>query len=199
MCGIVGLHGTKQVNPQQLKAGTDAILHRGPDGEGFWISADGRTGLGHRRLSIVDLSTGGQPILSEDGKKAVIVNGEFYGHPRDPPRPGSPWPHFSHHSDSEIVLHLYEEYGTECLKYLRGEFAFILQDDEKIFYSRRVTVSASSRSAIPSMKDPCCWPPRQRRSLPWAFRQNGMTPPFFTPRNCNIPSRTARCLKTSCS
>lgn len=131
MCGITGIYGAGKADPRRLKAGMDALIHRGPDGEGFWFSADGKTGIGHRRLSIVGLSAGAQPIVSEDGKKAVAVNGEFYGH-REIRRDLEARGHvFRTCSDSEIVLHLYEEYGVECLKYLRGEFAFILRDDEK--------------------------------------------------------------------
>ncbi|MCE9508585.1 MAG: asparagine synthase (glutamine-hydrolyzing) [Alphaproteobacteria bacterium] len=132
MCGIVSaLSWRSPINGILLKSGTDALIHRGPDGEGFWISPRRTAGLGHRRLSIIDLSTGTQPISSEDGKKVVVVNGEFYGHKAIRRELESKGHQFKTHSDSEIVLHLYEEHGTDCLKHLRGEFAFVLWDEEK--------------------------------------------------------------------
>jgi asparagine synthase (glutamine-hydrolysing) len=132
MCGIVSaLSRRSPVTERLLKSGADALVHRGPDGEGFWISPQRAAGLGHRRLSIIDLSTGTQPISSEDGKKVVVVNGEFYGHKDIRRELESKGHRFKTQSDSEIVLHLYEEYGPECLKHLRGEFAFVLWDEEK--------------------------------------------------------------------
>ncbi len=132
MCGITGIYSwDRRVTADNIRRGTDALIHRGPDGEGLWISEQGNAGLGHRRLSIVDLSTGAQPITSEDGRKHVVVNGEFYDHARiraDLEKRGHV---FRTRSDSEIVLHLYEEYGFNCLEQLRGEFAFILWDEDK--------------------------------------------------------------------
>ncbi|TAL37824.1 MAG: asparagine synthase (glutamine-hydrolyzing) [Alphaproteobacteria bacterium] len=132
MCGLAGIYSWKaSVTTEKIRRGTDALVHRGPDGEGIWISPRANMGLGHRRLSIVDLSTGGQPISSEDVRKHVIVNGEFYDHIRiraDLEKRGHV---FRTRSDSEIVLHLYEEYGFNCLEHLRGEFAFILWDEDK--------------------------------------------------------------------
>jgi asparagine synthase (glutamine-hydrolysing) len=132
MCGLAGIYSWKApVTAEKIRRGTNALIHRGPDGEGIWISPRANMGLGHRRLSIVDLSTGAQPIMSEDRKKHVIVNGEFYDHVRireDLEKRGHV---FRTRSDSEIVLHLYEEYGFNCLEHLRGEFAFVLWDDDK--------------------------------------------------------------------
>lgn len=132
MCGITGIYATTvPASLERLKKGADALTHRGPDGEGFYLAPNRVAGLGHRRLSIVDLSTGSQPITSEDGRKHIVVNGEFYGHAdirRDLEARGHV---FRTKSDSEIALHLYEEYGTGCLEYLRGEFAFILWDEDK--------------------------------------------------------------------
>jgi asparagine synthase (glutamine-hydrolysing) len=132
MCGITGIvSASRPAGMEQLKRGTDALVHRGPDGEGFYIAANKTAALGHRRLSIVDLSTGSQPISSEDGRKHIVVNGEFYGH-ADIRRGLEALGHvFKTKSDSEIALHLYEEYGTACLEHLRGEFAFILWDEDK--------------------------------------------------------------------
>ena len=132
MCGIIGIHGSKNpVSLQVLQQAAQTLAHRGPDGEGVYISADRRHALVHRRLSIIDLSTGAQPLYSEDRRIVAIVNGEFYSHEtirRDLQARGHA---FATRSDSEILIHLYEEYGTDCLQYLRGEFAFILQDTRK--------------------------------------------------------------------
>jgi asparagine synthase (glutamine-hydrolysing) len=132
MCGIVSfLSRQAPVTLQRLKAGTDALIHRGPDGEGFWLSSKKNLGLGHRRLSIIDLATGSQPLVSSDGKKAVVVNGEFYDYKRIKSELEAKGHKFKTQSDSEIILPLYEEYGTDCLKYLRGEFSFVLWDEDK--------------------------------------------------------------------
>jgi asparagine synthase (glutamine-hydrolysing) len=139
MCGVFGLYSPdRPVTQARLKSATDALYHRGPDGEGFWISPDARMGLGHRRLSIIDLSTGGQPLLNARGDIAAVVNGEFYDHRRIRAELEAKGHRFKTRSDSEILLYLYEEHGTDCLKYLRGEFAFILWDGRKklIFAAR---------------------------------------------------------------
>jgi len=81
MCGIVGvLSRRKPVDAAMLGRATRALYHRGPDGQRQWLSADRRVGLGHARLSIIDLTTGDQPIASEDGRTRIVVNGEFYGY-----------------------------------------------------------------------------------------------------------------------
>jgi len=108
---------------------TSSLYHRGPDGQQHWIAADGRVALGHARLSIIDLTTGDQPIASEDGRKRIVVNGEFYGYEsiqKELERLGH---RLCTKSDSEIALHLYEDLGTQCLHRLRGEFALILWDE----------------------------------------------------------------------
>lgn len=132
MCGIVSLLSRKgPVTQRQLKSGADALAHRGPDGEGFWVSPDSTAGLAHRRLSIIDLSTGEQPLFSTDGKKVAIVNGELYDHRRIRRELEARGCKFKTRSDSEILLHLYDLYGTDCLRHMRGEFAFVLWDEEK--------------------------------------------------------------------
>lgn len=132
MCGIIGIYNSKApVTRETLKRGADALIHRGPDGEGFWIADNAKTGLAHRRLSIIDLAGGAQPLFNEKGDIIAVVNGEFYGHEsirRDLTARGHV---FKTRSDSEILLHLYEEYGAECLPHLRGEFAFILIDTRR--------------------------------------------------------------------
>jgi asparagine synthase (glutamine-hydrolysing) len=132
MCGIVSIVSPQGgIDQSRLKRATDALAHRGPDGEGFWIAAHRKAALGHRRLSIIDIDGGQQPISNEDKTLHIVVNGEFYGFEdirKDLQTKGHV---FSTGSDSEIALHLYEEYGVDCLKYLRGEFAFILWDEKK--------------------------------------------------------------------
>jgi asparagine synthase (glutamine-hydrolysing) len=116
----------------------NALRHRGPDDEGQWISQDHSVGLGHRRLSVIDLETGTQPIVNEDGSVAVIVNGEFYGFEEIRTRLEKRGHRFRTKSDSEIVVHLYEEMGEGCVDELRGEFAFVLFDQRanKLFAAR---------------------------------------------------------------
>ncbi|MDP2206815.1 MAG: asparagine synthase (glutamine-hydrolyzing), partial [Alphaproteobacteria bacterium] len=129
MCGIIGIYNSaKPVNKDNLRGAGDTLAHRGPDGEGFYIAEDRRSALAHRRLSIIDLATGGQPLKNETGDIYAVVNGEFYGHDilrRELQARGHT---FATLSDSEILIHLYEEYGVDCLEHLRGEFAFILHD-----------------------------------------------------------------------
>jgi len=116
----------------------NSLRHRGPDDEGLWISASKRTGLGHRRLSVIDLETGTQPLTNEDGTVAAIVNGEFYGFEQIRSRLEKRGHRFSTKSDSEILIHLYEEMGESCVDELRGEFAFVLFDEknDKLFAAR---------------------------------------------------------------
>ena len=130
MCGIVALFSPdRPVSPQAIKQATKALHHRGPDSHGTWFSSDHQVGLGHARLSIIDLTTGDQPIANEDGTIHIIVNGEFYDFERQRRELEQRGHHFSTRSDSEIALHLYEELGAHCLEHLRGEFAFVLWDE----------------------------------------------------------------------
>ena len=130
MCGIAALFSpSKPISSQALWRATRALHHRGPDSHGSWISPNHRVGLGHARLSIIDLSTGDQPIANEDGSVHLIVNGEFYDFERQRRELEQRGHRFRTRSDSEIALHLYEEYGTHCVEHLRGEFAFVLWDE----------------------------------------------------------------------
>jgi len=144
MCGIVAAISRRDaVSANTLEAGARRLTHRGPDGQRWWVSEDGRVGLGHARLSIIDLSTGDQPIESEDGQTRIVVNGEFYGFEairRDLEQQGH---RFRTKSDSEIALHLYEDYGLQCLQHLRGEFAAVLWDGRQ-----RRLVAARDRFGI---------------------------------------------------
>lgn len=131
MCGIVSITSPHGVSAGRITAAADALIHRGPDGEGFWHAPDKKTALGHRRLSIVDIGGGAQPLHNETNDIHIVVNGEFYGFEAiraDLERRGH---RFATGSDSEIALHLYEEHGLDCLEHLRGEFAFILFDEKR--------------------------------------------------------------------
>jgi asparagine synthase (glutamine-hydrolysing) len=139
MCGIVGFFSRRTPNSETaLRRATASLRHRGPDGQRHWMSRDGRVALGHARLSIIDLTTGDQPIASENGKVRIVVNGEFYGYESIQRELEQLGHRMRTRSDSEIALHLYEEVGIQCLHRLRGEFAFVLWDEtnRRIFAAR---------------------------------------------------------------
>src|SRR5262249_19787671 len=130
MCGIVGVFSRKEpILEERLQRATRSLYHRGPDGQRCWMSRDRRVGLGHARLSIIDLTTGTQPIESEGGRRQIAVNGEFYGYETIQRELESSGHRLRTRSDSEIALHLYQDLGPQCLHRLRGEFAFIIWDD----------------------------------------------------------------------
>ena len=130
MCGIVGIFSrSKPIVAARLENATRRLFHRGPDGQRHWMSPDGRVGLGHARLSIIDLATGTQPIASEDGRSQIVVNGEFYGYEAIQRELEESGHRLRTRSDSEIALHLYQDLGPQCLHKLRGEFAFIVWDE----------------------------------------------------------------------
>jgi asparagine synthase (glutamine-hydrolysing) len=130
MCGIVALFSRRDpVSPAVLQRATQSLYHRGPDGQRHWISPDRRVALGHARLSIIDLTTGDQPIASEDELTRIVVNGEFYGYEAIQRELEQSGHRLRTRSDSEIALHLYEDLGTQCLHRLRGEFAFVVWDE----------------------------------------------------------------------
>jgi asparagine synthase (glutamine-hydrolysing) len=135
MCGINGILAYRDaagtVDRAELVRTRDHMAARGPDGEGAWIAADGRTGLGHRRLAIIDLSdAAAQPMASADGRLVVTFNGEIYNH-RELRRGLEQRGHVFHsQSDTEVLLHLYAELGADMVRELRGMFAFALWDAE---------------------------------------------------------------------
>src|SRR6201982_3662641 len=130
MCGIVAVFSRREpVSASMLERATRSLYHRGPDGQRQWISPDRRVALGHARLSIIDLTTGEQPIASEDGRTRIVVNGEFYGYEAIQRELEQSGHGLRTRSDSEIALHLYEDLGTQCLHQLRGEFAFVVWDE----------------------------------------------------------------------
>ena len=130
MCGINGIafstQSGRQLDATVLKRMRDVITHRGPDDEGIFV--DGGIGLGHRRLSIVDVASGHQPMTNEDGSLHITYNGEIYNH-TDYREPLIARGHvFKTHCDTEAILHLYAEYGDDCVDRLRGMFAFAIWD-----------------------------------------------------------------------
>ena len=130
MCGIAAFFSSdKRISAQRLKHATNCLRHRGPDSQGAWLSPNQRVGLGHARLSIIDLTTGDQPIANEDERVHIVVNGEFYDFERQRRELERRGHLFRTRSDSEIALHLYEEFGAHCVQQLRGEFAFVLWDE----------------------------------------------------------------------
>ena len=130
MCGIAAFFSSgKRISAERLKRATNTLHHRGPDSQGAWLSPNQRVGLGHARLSIIDLTTGDQPIANEDERIHIVVNGEFYDFERQRHELERRGHLFRTRSDSEIALHLYEEFGAHCVQQLRGEFAFVLWDE----------------------------------------------------------------------
>ncbi|MBI4055063.1 MAG: asparagine synthase (glutamine-hydrolyzing) [Elusimicrobia bacterium] len=133
MCGIAGLCSAPRPlssqSSQILQAMTDALLHRGPDQEGFYRKDS--VALGVRRLRIIDLKTGDQPISNEDETVWVVLNGEIYNYQELRELLEGLGHRFKTQSDTETIVHLYEEYGEGCVRYLRGMFAFALWDERK--------------------------------------------------------------------
>lgn len=139
MCGIAGIFNLNKahVNHDQLKMMTDAIAHRGPDGEGFYY--DDYVGIGHRRLSIIDLSKDGhQPMLSTDSSLILSYNGEIYNFKELRTELESLGHHFRSRTDSEVVLNAWLEWGADCVKRFNGMFAFAIWDtkDKSLYLVR---------------------------------------------------------------
>ncbi|MEW6001524.1 MAG: asparagine synthase (glutamine-hydrolyzing) [Nitrospirota bacterium] len=126
ICGIVHIDLCKSVVREDLERMCKTLIHRGPDDEGFFI--DQNVGLGMRRLNIIDLVTGHQPILNENGFIRIIFNGEIYNYPDLRKELEKRGHKFSTSSDTETIVHLYEEYGEKCVEKLNGMFAFAIWD-----------------------------------------------------------------------
>lgn len=139
MCGIAGIYNlsnNKDVPLDTLKNMVSMVQHRGPDGFGFYN--DERTGLAHARLSIIDLENGWQPIHNEDKTIWIIFNGEIFNYLELRDNLLSRGHSFYTNSDTEAIIHLYEDYGVECLEHLNGQFAFAIWDkrEERLFIAR---------------------------------------------------------------
>ena len=141
MCGFVGYVNAEKdesKNQQIIKAMADRIIHRGPDQDDYYV--DGDVSLGFRRLSIIDLEGGSQPITNEDDTKVLVFNGEIYNYQSIREELIGKGHVFKTKSDSEVLLHGYEEYGKELLNKLRGMFAFVIWDsrEKKLFGARDI-------------------------------------------------------------
>jgi asparagine synthase (glutamine-hydrolysing) len=132
MCGICGkaaLSSGDRVNPATVERMTEALYHRGPDDHGMYVTD--QVVLGHRRLSIIDLNTGKQPICNEDRTIWIVYNGEIYNFKELKQQLVESGHIFTTNTDTEVIVHLYEQFGEECLSKLRGMFAFALWDARK--------------------------------------------------------------------
>jgi asparagine synthase (glutamine-hydrolysing) len=144
MCGIAGIYYSANDRPVErslLQSMTDVIQHRGPDAEGFYLDAN--VGLGHRRLSIIDLESGDQPMIDPDTQNVIVYNGEIYNYLElrlELQRAGH---HFRTQSDTEVLLKAYAEWGTSCLSRLNGMWSFALWD-----HQRRLLFVARDRLGI---------------------------------------------------
>jgi len=129
LCGIFNVAANETVPQPLLKAMADTIAHRGPDAEGFYSS--GPVGLAHRRLSIIDLEGGQQPMASQDGSVVVVFNGEIYNFPELRRQLEQKGYVFQSRSDTEVIIYLYQEVGEECFRQLRGMFAIAIWDGRR--------------------------------------------------------------------
>jgi asparagine synthase (glutamine-hydrolysing) len=131
MCGICGvvLNDGGIIRTEEIRNMLSLLMNRGPDDEGIWIKEG--IGLGHRRLSIIDLETGHQPMCNEDGTIWIVYNGEVYNYPDLRKELELKGHKFRTTSDTEVIIHLYEEYGTDSIRILNGMFAFAIWDESK--------------------------------------------------------------------
>src|SRR5690242_13655111 len=132
MCGIAGVvrfARDAKVEASLLRHMCAAMVHRGPDDEGVYTERN--VGLAVRRLSIVDLATGHQPLSNEDGTVWIAFNGEIYNHPALREQLIARGHRYRTRSDTETIVHLYEEYGKDCVSHLRGMFAFAVWDSRR--------------------------------------------------------------------
>jgi len=132
MCGICGIFyndRSRRVERETLAEMNRQIVHRGPDDDGFFV--EGNVGLAMRRLSIIDIKTGHQPISNESNDIWIVYNGELYNHQELRKGLEARGHHYRTHSDTETIVHLYEEYGRDCVKHLRGMYAFAIWDRPK--------------------------------------------------------------------
>jgi asparagine synthase (glutamine-hydrolysing) len=138
MCGICGIfdRSGKSIDPELLEKMIAIIRHRGPDGDGRLL--DGQVGLGHRRLSIIDVGGGGQPIGNEDGSLQIVFNGEIYNFVELRKELEAAGHRFKTKSDTEVIVHAFEQWGKDCVKRFNGMFAFALWDSfrRELFLAR---------------------------------------------------------------
>jgi asparagine synthase (glutamine-hydrolysing) len=160
MCGICGIAtGGAPVEPERLAAMAAMLVHRGPDSDGAHL--DGPVGIAARRLSIIDLETGDQPVATEDGSVVTVQNGEIYNYEelrRELERQGHT---FRTHGDTEVIAHLYEQHGLAFAPLLRGMFA----------------VATTGRQAVSSSSRPSCVRCRAARSTATRWRRSSHSTP----------------------
>src|SRR6476661_11226626 len=129
ICGLVSLDGTTPPDRTVLAAMNETLVHRGPDSDGLVV--DGPAGLAARRLSIIDLETGDQPIANEDGTIHVVQNGEIYNYRELRAELERAGHRFRTHGDTEVLVHLYEQHGLDFARRLRGMFTVALWDSRE--------------------------------------------------------------------
>jgi len=204
MCGIAGFYlKNRTAEIGDIRAMCDAIIHRGPDDEG--VRVDGGCAIGMRRLSIIDLSTGHQPISNEDGTVWIVFNGEVYNYQelrRDLIAKGH---RFRTNSDTETIIHLYEEEGPEGVKKLRGMFAYAIWDSRP---AELVRCARSVRQeAVVLLEDQGWVLFRQRTEVPSHIRSRlgdgpggatALLPIWFRTRSPFTPFRQVRKLMPGC-
>lgn len=172
MCGIVGkiyFDKDSSVNIDQIERMAESIKHRGPDDSGVFLSSDKKVGLGHRRLSIIDLSPLGHQPMNYLGRYWIVFNGEIYNFKDERQKLENLGYKFNSHSDTEVIMALYDKYGVECLNHLRGMFSFAIFDKKnqtlfcardrvgkkpfKYYIDDKVFMFASELKAILTQKD----------------------------------------------
>ncbi len=138
MCGIFGVINNNQpVDENKVIAARDIIEHRGPDDKGIFVSPDKSAALAHRRLSIIDLSSAAHQPMTTDGRYTIVFNGEIYNY-QEIQNSKVKSQNLHSHSDTEVLLNLYIQYGKDCLNMLRGMFAFAIWDEkEKTLFAAR--------------------------------------------------------------
>jgi asparagine synthase (glutamine-hydrolysing) len=174
MCGICGLYGFGSAE-RHIARMCAAMVHRGPDSDGFYQNAP--IALGMRRLAIIDLSTGEQPIYNEDRNIVLVLNGEVYNYRQLVPALEAKGHHFTTHTDTEAVVHLYEEYSLDCVHHLRGMFAFALWDSRT-----RTLLLARDRLGIKPL-----YYYRDGHSLAFASEVRALLASDFVPRRLSPP------------
>jgi len=159
MCGIAGavaLRDGARLDRERLCSMANLMAHRGPDGEGFWADRHGRAALAHRRLSIIDLAGGRQPMSSDDGRIVLVFNGEIYNYRELRRSLSDQGMQFHTASDTEVLLRMYERYGSDAVHYLRGMFAFAIWDGtrgELVLARDRV----GKKPLFYALDDNCCY------------------------------------------
>jgi asparagine synthase (glutamine-hydrolysing) len=131
VCGLAGaiaLATDARVDPERVRRMAELIAHRGPDDQGFWVDPCSRVSLAHRRLSVIDVTGGHQPMCNDSGEIVLVFNGEIYNYREERQALVDDGITFRTNSDTEVLLRLYERYGADCVGRLRGMFAFALWD-----------------------------------------------------------------------